>query len=62
VALPGTIQFPARKKSVTLLVQPIADALDEGSETIEIALAPNASFAPGLASELTLELRDGKTK
>jgi T5SS/PEP-CTERM-associated repeat protein len=62
VALPGTIQFPARKKSVTLLVQPIADALDEGSETIEIALAPNASFAPGLVSELTLELRDGKTK
>jgi hypothetical protein len=60
VALPGTIQFPARKKSVTLLVQPIADGLAEGSETIEIALAPDASFAPGLVSELTLELRDGK--
>jgi T5SS/PEP-CTERM-associated repeat protein len=62
VALPGTIQFPARKKSVTLLVQPIADGLAEGSETIEITLAPDASFAPGLASELTLELRDGKVK
>jgi hypothetical protein len=62
VALPGTIHFPARKKSVTLLVQPIADGLAEGSETIEIALAPDASFAPGLVSELTLELRDGKTK
>jgi T5SS/PEP-CTERM-associated repeat protein len=62
VALPGTIQFPARKKSVTLLVQPIADGFAEGSETIEITLAPDASFAPGLASELTLELRDGKAK
>lgn len=62
VALPGTIQFPARKKSVTLLVQPIADALEEGVETIEITLAPDASFAPGLAAALTLELRDGKTK
>jgi hypothetical protein len=60
VALPGTIQFPARKKSVTLLVQPIADGLAEGSETIEIALAPDESFAPGLVSELTIELRDGK--
>jgi T5SS/PEP-CTERM-associated repeat protein len=62
MALPGTIQFPARKKSVTLLVQPIADGVDEGSETIEITLAPDASFAPGLASALTLELRDGKKK
>jgi hypothetical protein len=62
VALPGTIQFPARKKSVTLLVQPIADGVDESNETIEISLAPDASFAPGLVSELTLELRDGKAK
>jgi T5SS/PEP-CTERM-associated repeat protein len=62
MALPGTIQFPARKKSVTLLVQPIADGIAEGSETIEIALAPDESFAPGLASALTLELRDGKVK
>jgi T5SS/PEP-CTERM-associated repeat protein len=61
-ALPGTIQFPARKKSVTLLVQPIADGAPEGSETIEITLAPDASFAPGLASTLTIELRDGKAK
>jgi T5SS/PEP-CTERM-associated repeat protein len=61
-ALPGEIQFPARKKSVTLLVQPIADELAEGSETIEIELAPNASFAPGLASELRIELLDGKQK
>jgi hypothetical protein len=59
-ALPGTIEFPARKKSVTLLVQPIADGVVEGSETIEIALAPDASFAPGLAAAVTLELRDGK--
>jgi T5SS/PEP-CTERM-associated repeat protein len=61
-ALPGAIQFPAKKKSVTLLVQPIADALEEGSETIELSLAPNASFAPGLTATLTIELRDGKTK
>jgi T5SS/PEP-CTERM-associated repeat protein len=60
VELPGTIEFPARKKSVTLLVQPIADGVAEGSETIELSLAPNESFAPGLASTLTLELRDGK--
>lgn len=62
VALPGSIVFPARKKSVKLLVQPIADALAEGSESILIELAPNASFAPGLVSALTLELRDGKAK
>lgn len=31
-------------------------------ETIEIALAPNESFAPGLASELVIELLDGKAK
>jgi T5SS/PEP-CTERM-associated repeat protein len=60
VALPGAIEFPARRKSVTLLVQPIADGVAEGVETIEIALAPDESFAPGLASTLTLELRDGK--
>jgi hypothetical protein len=62
VALPGTVEFAARRKSVTLLVQPIADGVAEGSETIELTLAPDESFAPGLASALTIELRDGKTK
>ena len=55
-ALPGTIEFPAKKKSATILVRPLADGLLEGPETIELTLAPNEAFAPGVVSSATIEL------
>lgn len=62
VELPGTLDFAAGRKSATLLVRPIADALDDGGETIELTLVPNERFAPGLAGRLVIELRDRKAK
>jgi T5SS/PEP-CTERM-associated repeat protein len=55
-ALPGTIEIPAGKKSATIVVKPIADELAEGAETIELELAPNEAFAPGLTSSATIRL------
>jgi hypothetical protein len=55
-ALPGTIEIPARKKSATIVLKPIADGLVEGPETIEIELTPNEVFAPGAVSSASIEL------
>jgi hypothetical protein len=55
-ALPGAIEIPAGKKSATIAVRPIADGALEGPETIELELAPNEAFAPGLVSGATIEL------
>jgi hypothetical protein len=55
-ALPGTIEIPAKKKSATIVVKPIADGLLEGPETIEFELAPNETFAPGAVSSAAIEL------
>jgi T5SS/PEP-CTERM-associated repeat protein len=60
-ALPGVVEIPARKKSATIVVKPIADGAREGPETIELELAPNEAFAPGLVSGAAIELlsKDG---
>lgn len=55
-ALPGTLEIPARKKSATIVVRPIADGIVEGSETIEFELVPDESFAPGLVAQASIEL------
>jgi hypothetical protein len=55
-ALPGTIEIPARKKSVTLVVRPLADGLLEGPETIELEVVPGEAYAPGAVSAATIEL------
>ena len=55
-ALPGTIEFPAKKKSATILVRPIADGLVEGPETLELELVPGDSYAPGAVSQVAVEL------
>ena len=55
-ALPGVIEIPARKKSATIVLRPLADGLVEAPETIELELAPNEAFAPGLVSRAAIEL------
>jgi T5SS/PEP-CTERM-associated repeat protein len=55
-ALPGTIEFPAKKKSATIPVRPIADGLLEGPETLELALVPGDTYAPGAVSQVSVEL------
>jgi hypothetical protein len=55
-ALPGVIEIPARKKSATIVLRPLADGLVEAPETIELELAPNEAFAPGLVSSAAIEL------
>jgi hypothetical protein len=54
--LPGVIEIPARKKSATIVVRPFPDGEIEGPETIELELAPNEAFAPGIVSSATIEL------
>ena len=55
-ALPGTIEFPAKKKSATIRVRPIADGLLEGPETLELTLVPGDTYAPGIVSQVVVEL------
>ena len=46
-ALPGTIEFPAKKKSATIRVRPIADGLLEGPETLELDARPGRQLRAG---------------
>jgi hypothetical protein len=54
--LPGTITIPARERSATIVVKPIRDGLRERTETIELELLPDDTFAPGAVSRATIAL------
>src|SRR6185369_11755336 len=54
--LPGTITFPAKKKSATLVIVPFADGLREPPESIELTVLPGDDYAPGLSPTSTITL------
>jgi hypothetical protein len=58
VLLSGTVTIPAGKSSVTLKVEPIDDALTEGTETIELKIVAGTGYTNSLKSKAAVTLVD----
>jgi hypothetical protein len=56
--LSGSVTIPAGAASATVTVTPIDDALVEGSETVVLTLANNASYTVGTPSSATVTIAD----
>jgi hypothetical protein len=56
--LPGSVTVLAGQPSATITVTPIDDSLGEGSETVTLTLAANASYSIGTPSSATVTIVD----
>jgi hypothetical protein len=57
-ASPGTVTIPAGASQISLSVLPLADAINEGTETIEVSIAPAQHYTLGSGASGTLLLKD----
>jgi hypothetical protein len=60
--LSGVIEIPARKRKAKLLLQPIAEGLAEGPETVELEVLPGENYTPSLSARAVVELLDPLAK
>lgn len=56
--LPSTVEIPPGAALVSLEIVPLTDALAEGNETIEVALAPGSSYLIGTPASASILLID----
>ena len=58
VLLAGSVTFPAKKKTAKVTLQIVDDASHEGTESIDIAIAPGADYTESLASTARIDIID----
>jgi hypothetical protein len=58
VQLPGSVTFPAKKRTVKVAVEVAPDAFRENAETLEVTLVPGADYTTSVASTATFVLVD----
>ena len=57
----GAITIPAGSSSVTLLLMPLQDSRNEGTEVVTVTLTANPAYVLGTPSTGTLQIRDNDT-
>ncbi len=62
VALSGTVEFPAKKKSATVVIVPFADGVAEPPETIDLEVLPGDDYAPSIPATATITLLSTEKK
>jgi len=60
-ALPASVTIPSGQASTTFNLTALADALNEGPETVTVTLAPSGTSLPGNQSSATIRIADAQS-